>query len=399
MSSQAISLHEPRFDQEDERYVLEALRSTWVSTGGPMIDAFEREIAQLIGVAHAVSTSNGTVALQIATECLANNHEVGPGFEVILPTLTFLASANAIVHAGGNVRLMDVAPGSMNLDAFGARAFIETHYRRNSGRWLARDSGRRLLAIMPVHVMGYSCDLSALRQICDDLGLPLIEDAAEALGSRLDGRALGSFGNAACLSFNGNKILTTGGGGMILTNDHRLASRARHLITTAKVDGLRFVHDEVGYNFRLVNILAALGVSQLRRLPITIDKKRRLAEAYRSELRSHPKLAEVTFFEDSQVRKTDFSANHWLVNLQFPNKGLRERALNGLISRGIQARPLWTPIHYQPAYQGLLAAQEPSRFPNADNIWSTALSVPSSPHLDQSDVEKIVAQMAEAVGP
>ena len=376
----AIALHEPTFDTTDEAAVIEALRSTWVSTGGPFIDRFEAGIASFVGAKHAVATANGTLGLVLAIEVLKRQAGINGGFEVIVPTLSFAATANAVLSAGGLPVLVDAGVGSMNIDVSNVDLIIREGYSFNAARkiWENKTNKLPLLAIMPAHLMGYGCDVSKLRQLCEGLNIEVIEDAAEALGVRDQfGKHLGTYGKAGVFSFNGNKILTTGGGGMIVTNDDEFARKARHLSTTAKTDGLRFVHDELGYNFRLVNLLAALGCSQLAKLENRLTVKKRIFKKYRDSLDGYD---HATVYSEP-----GFESNHWIVNLVFNSQDLREKALGALLKENIQARPLWTPGHRLP----YLPNQDHSRFPNAEMMWERVLSVPSSANLAPAVIDLI----------
>lgn len=383
-----LPLHEPQFDENDESYVIDCLRSTWVSTGGPYVERFERNFAEYTGAKHAVSVCNGTVGLQLALEVLAKESGIESPFEVLVPTLTFIATANAVVHAGGHPVFMDCAENSYNICPKEVFLRIRNEYRLVGTRWLSKATGRPLLAIMPVHIMGWTCDLDALSQGAAELGIAIIEDAAEALGSRtVGGGHVGHTGRAAVFSFNGNKILTVGGGGMLITDDDDFAKRAKHLATTARVDSLRYVHDEVGHNFRLINLLAALGCSQLLKLDERLVKKKRIFERYCALLADHK--AVVVHAEPHTV-----AANHWLVNIRTRNESDREKLLTGLNAAQVQARPLWTPLHRQPAYlEGSATSQGHRDYPNADVMWRTSLSLPSSPHISDEQLSFVVGQV------
>jgi perosamine synthetase len=383
-----ISLHEPRFNSDDEKVVLETLRSTWVSTGGPFVDQFETEFAKYVGSKHAISVSNGTIALQLAVDVLRRMSEVDKPFDVLVPTLSFIATANAVSHANGTPILVDTAPNSVNISAAALESTITSRYQQSAtGTWLNKASGNVLLCIMPAHIMGWTCDMKAIHRISRDHKIPVIDDAAEALGSHfLDGRHAGKGSLAATFSFNGNKILTTGGGGMIVTDDDQFAKLAKHLSTTAKTDGLRYVHDQVGYNYRMVNILAALGVSQLKRLDETLKQKQVIASTYKELLAK----AHVPILEEP-----DTQTNNWIVNALFVSESDREKSLSGLMERKIQARPLWTPAHRLPfmTTQNTLGQS----FPHADNMWRRALSLPSSAHLTLNEVKQVVDAIAESI--
>ena len=379
-----IPLHEPAFDEIDETFVLETLRTGWVSTAGPFVDRFEKEFAEFVGMSHAISVCNGTLGLQLTIEVLRRSLDVEKPFDVIVPSLTFIATANAVVHAGGYPIFADTAAGSLNMSPQSTRDLVQRYYDFNSDAqtWHSKSTGHRLLAVMPAHLMGWTCDMDVMRSTCHELRVPLLEDAAEALGCyERDGTHVGHHGLAAVYSFNGNKILTTGGGGMIVTNDDAFARRAKHLSTTAKIDGVRFTHDEVGYNYRLVNVLAALGCAQMRKLPGRLERKRAIVEQYRTCVGSDPDLH---LYSEGTGR-----SNNWLANIIFPSEARREKALKALLEHDVQARPLWTPNHLQQAYANY--PQPVVDFANATDIWQRCLSVPSSPQLDDSVVADISA--------
>ncbi|MCX6127141.1 MAG: aminotransferase class I/II-fold pyridoxal phosphate-dependent enzyme [Proteobacteria bacterium] len=383
-----ISLHEPRFTLEDEDIVLEALRSTWVSTGGPFVEQFERDFAAYVGSKHAVSLSNGTVALQLGIEVLKRLKRIERSFDVLVPTLSFIATSNAVSHANGTPVLVDCAPNSLNIDPEAVRRTIDLNYRQDAlGWWIHKSSGNVLLCLMPAHIMGWCCDMAKLRKLAQEYKLPVIDDAAEALGCRyLDGSHLGKGSFASVFSFNGNKILTTGGGGMLVTDDDEFAQLAKHLSTTAKTDGLRYEHDQVGYNFRMVNILAALGVSQLKRMPATLQKKTATALSYDV----HFKNTDIQIFAEPHCL-----TNNWIVNALFPSEASRELALKHLIQSKIQARPLWTPAHRLPfmTVQNTLGGS----FLNADSMWRRMLSLPSSAHITSDEIRQVVQGIKDSL--
>jgi perosamine synthetase len=386
-----IPLHEPAFDETDELFVLETLRTAWVSTAGPYVDRFEREFADFVGMRHAISVCNGTLGLQLIIEVLRRSHDISEPFDVIVPSLTFIATANAVVHAGGYPIFADAATGSMNMCPRATLDLVRRHYDFTSEThaWHSKMTGHRLLAVMPAHLMGWTCDMEAMRSACQDIDVPLLEDAAEVLGCYFrDERHVGHHGLAAVFSFNGNKILTTGGGGMVVTNDDAFAKRAKHLSTTAKTDGLRFAHDEVGYNFRLVNVLAALGCSQMKKISARLARKQAIAELYRNHISTD---AALRLYSEGTGR-----SNNWLVNIVFPSEVQRELALKALLEHDIQARPLWTPIHLQKAYASY--PQPITNFPNASDIWTRCLSVPSSPQLNDRVIADICAVICASQG-
>lgn len=386
-----IPLHAPEFDVEDETAVLETLRSTWVSTGGPFVEKFEKMMAEFTGTNYAISCANGTVAIQLTLECLKQQMGLVENFFVIIPTETFIATANAVVHSGGIPFPIDSAPGRLNIDILKIEHTLTTQFEWNPNNkfWIHKKTKFPLLAVMPAHIMGWTCDMLSLTEKCKEFNLHLVEDAAEALGVKLlNGRHVGYLGKAAAFSFNANKILTTGGGGMITTNDENFAKKIRHLATTAKTDNLRFCHDEIGYNFRLVSILAALGVSQLPKLPTRILVKKRIFEYYYENLNS----SSIKIINENNY----CNSNYWINCAQFKSVTACENALNALLKADIQARPLWTPIHRQTAYQRYKQYWEGNDFPEAEKIWKTILSLPSSPNLKEPQIDFICNVIKEA---
>lgn len=377
-----IPLHEPEFDLNDGMALLETLRSTWVSTGGPYVERFEKEFAHYVGARFAVSVCNGTIALQLMLESLKHEKNLSQPYDVIVPTLTFMATASAVVHAGGHPIFVDTSETQLNMSLSAVETKIRERYQwdQASGFWVERDSGRPLLAVMTAHIMGWTGAAAEIAQLCQKMGIHFLEDAAESLGTfDSSSRHAGCLGEAAVFSFNGNKILTTGGGGMLVTNQERLARLAKHLSTTAKTNGLRYEHDMVGHNFRMVNILAALGCSQLERLKERLNRKKNTFESYQRNLQGY---GVGTLYQESQTHP-----NHWLINIVFKSESIREKALHKLNELGVEARPLWTPLHLQPAFKNHEQFQE--QFPNAENFWKKTLSLPSSPGIKEADVNMI----------
>jgi perosamine synthetase len=263
-----IPLSVPNLAGNEWKYIKECLDTNWVSSVGSYVDRFELLLAEFTGAQYAVATSSGTTALHLSL-LLAG---VQPGDRVLVPNLTFVASANAVRHAGAEPIFVDVDAGTWQMDL----DLVENYLGSEQNR-------ARVSAIMPVHVLGNMVDMKRLLALAARYELPVIEDATESLGTTLGGSAAGTFGLVGCLSFNGNKIITTGGGGMILTNDQSLAQRAKHLSTQAKADPIEFYHDEVGYNYRLVNVLAAMGVAQMEQLPGFLARKAEISAFYKQE--------------------------------------------------------------------------------------------------------------------
>ncbi|MCP9941917.1 LegC family aminotransferase [Cyanobium sp. ATX 6E8] len=372
--AQPVALHEPDFrGTEAWAYVRDCLDTGWVSTAGRWVSRFEQELCTATGAAHAVAVSNGTVALRLALHLLG----VRAGDEVLLPPLSFVATANAVAHLGAVPHFVDVEPGTLGLDPRAVQQRLEAVAERREGVLRNRDTGRRIAALLPVHVFGHPAAMPELLAVAQAWGLPLLEDAAEALGSWRDGTHCGLFGAMGTLSFNGNKLITTGGGGALLTNNPELAQRARHLSTTAKLPHpWAFEHDAVGWNDRLPNLNAALGVAQLEDLPRRLEAKRQLAERYAAAFAG---VAGVELVAEPP----DCRSNHWLVSLRFtapdPTEAEAQRlvVLEAAHAEGLLLRPVWTLLHQLPIY-----AQAPrGPLPVAEDQAPRLLNLPSSPQL------------------
>jgi dTDP-4-amino-4,6-dideoxygalactose transaminase len=358
-----IYLSAPDVSGTEERYLVNALRSGWVAPVGPDLDAFEREVAERCGVRHGVGVSSGTAALHLALLALG----VGPGQAVVVPTLTFAATANAVVYTGAEPVFVDSLPADGNLDPeLAARAVHEL-----------RREGRAVGALVPVDLFGACADYGPL----EALGVPIVEDAAEALGADRDGRPAGSFGRAAALSFNGNKILTTSGGGMLLTDDAALAARCRHLASQAREPVAHYEHRDVGYNYRLSNLLAAVGRGQLTRLDEMVFRRRQLRERY---------LKRFAAADGTRVlgEAAHSGANCWLTTVVVdPDRaGWTAQELGAwLAERDIETRPVWKPMHAQPVYRGHRAWLTGV----ADRLFATGLNLPSGSSLGDDSQRRV----------
>jgi perosamine synthetase len=341
-SATPIALHEPEFAGREWEYVKECLDTGWVSSVGAFVDRFERDLAAFTGVSHAVATSNGTSALHVCL-LLAG---VEPRDEVLMPALTFVATANAVSYAGATPHFVDSEPTSLGVDAARLEAYLEEHAEIVGGACVNRRTGNAIRALIVMHVFGHPADLDALDAVARRWHLVLVEDAAESLGSTYRERHTGNVGRVSALSFNGNKIVTTGGGGAILTNDGALARRAKHLTTTARTPHRwSFLHDEVGYNYRLPNLNAALGCAQLAKLPSMMARKRRLAARYE---KAFAPLGGLRFLREPPGTVS----NYWLnsVVLDSPSEARRDEVLGLLNDAGYMARPIWTLMHKLPMY-------------------------------------------------
>lgn len=334
-----IPLHRPVFDGNERAYLVDCVDSNFVSSVGKRVDEFEQLLAAFTGAQHAIATVNGTSALHVAL-FLAG---VQPEDEVVTQALTFVATCNAIRYAGGVPSFVDVDEDTMGMSADALRSFLEARVERREGQPFNRATGRRIGACLPMHTFGRPCRIEQVAEVCADFGIALVEDAAESLGSYRDGRHTGTVGRLGTLSFNGNKVITTGGGGMVLTDDAPLARRAKHLTTTAKVPhSYEFRHDELGFNYRMPNLNAALGCAQMERLPWMLEKKARVAATYARELPGDrvvlvPPLAGTT-------------SNHWLNAVTLPGRVARDHFLEYTNARGIMTRPLWQLMTELPMY-------------------------------------------------
>jgi perosamine synthetase len=326
-----IPLHEPRFLGNEKKYLNECIDSTFVSSVGRFVDSFEKEFALKIGSKYAVATVNGTAALHIAL-ILA---DVERGDEVITQPLTFIATCNAISYCGAKPVFVDVDLDTMGLSPKSLEEFLKNHCEMRENKCINKTTGRTVKACVPMHTFGHPCKIDEIKTICDTWHVELVEDAAESLGSFYKEKHTGTFGKLGAFSFNGNKIITSGGGGVIVTDDEALAKRAKHLTTTAKVPhAYEFVHDTIGYNYRMPNLNAALLVAQLEQLDGFLKNKRVLAGKY-TEFFS--KFADMKFIEEPK----NASSNYWLQAVLLKDKEERDAFLEFTNNNGIMTRPIW----------------------------------------------------------
>jgi dTDP-4-amino-4,6-dideoxygalactose transaminase len=364
-----IFLSPPEVGAEERRMLLEAFDSNWIAPTGPDLDAFEREVAEQAGVEHGVALSSGTAALHLAL-LLAG---VEAGDEVLVPSLTFIASASAVTYVGARPVFVDCSLDSWNLDP----ALVEEALIKRAA------IGRLPAAVVTVDLYGETADYPALESLCRTFEVPLIEDSAEALGSTHRGRPAGSFGAAGIFSFNGNKIITTSGGGMLVTASKSWAERARHLANQAREPFSHYEHVVVGYNYRLSNLLAALGRAQLRGLSSRIARRERIDAAYREGLAGLPGVS-------SMPRTAAGTSNHWLTCILIDPEAFgsdRERVRLALEEADIESRPVWKPMHLQPAFEGfdLIGPGHCAR------IFDRGLCLPTGSALSSADQNRIIA--------
>lgn len=361
-----FALHEPRFEVNERDYVQECIASTYVSSVGVYVDRFEKELAAYTGARRAVAVVNGTAALQVALQLAG----VQANDEVIVPALTFVATANAVQYLGAVPHFADSEETTLGLDPNALRDWLKSIAEPAGNAYRNRQTGRRLSVLVPMHTFGHPCDLEGLLAVAHDYRLVLVEDAAESLGSHYQGQHTGTFGLFGTLSFNGNKIVTTGGGGAILTNDERLADHAKHLTTTAKLPHTwDYVHDEVGYNFRMPNLNAALGCAQLEQLPEFLSSKRRLFERYQAAL---AEIDEVRLMKEP----LDCESNYWLQTLVLSDAvaDQRDAILQTTIDAGLITRPAWRLMHRLAPYR--VCARAP--LPVAESLEHRIVNLPSS---------------------
>ena len=370
-----IPLSLPNLAGKEWEYVKECLDTGWISTAGGFVDRFEAEFAKYLNVNSAVSIVNGTAALHIALQLLG----VKSNDLVIMPNVTFVASANAISYIGAAPLLIDIDQYSWQMDLDLLESFLSTECNLdNSNTLMHVETNRKISALMIVHVQGNICDMDRLLAICNNYNLPVLEDAAEALGTKYKNQYAGTLGNIGCFSFNGNKIMSTGGGGMIVSNDLELLKRAKHLTTTAKVDALTYFHDEVGYNYRLVNILAALGLAQLEQLDTFLVSKINTAAYYRDNLKD---IGDIGF----QLTQDGVVSNEWLFTITTSSM---QQLLDYLNSNGVMSRPFWTPMNQLPMYSNNLYINHTDV---SAIVHRNALSIPCSTSIVESDLEKVVS--------
>jgi len=335
-----VPLHRPVFEGNERQYLVDCIDSNFVSSVGAKVSEFEQLVAEFTGSKYAIATVNGTAALHISIELAG----VKPGDEVISQALTFIATCNAISYAGAEPLFVDVDLDTMGLSPAALKCFLEENAEKRTSGTFNKTSGKRISACVPMHTFGFPCRIVEIAEICADWNIALIEDAAESLGSYVGSRHTGTFSSMATLSFNGNKVITTGGGGMIITDDSELAKRARHITTTAKVPHpYEFVHDEIGYNYRMPNLNAALGCAQMERLDEFLMIKAQLADQWDA------------FFYDRDV---DFvkaingaTANHWLNAIIFDSRLDRDEFLKVTNDNNVMTRPIWTLMSKLPMFK------------------------------------------------
>ena len=371
--SSFIPLSVPDLSGNEAAYLAECVSSSWVSTAGPFVGRFEKMVADYIGVPHAVATASGTAALHVALLVAG----VQPGDEVLVSTLTFIAPANAIRYVGAYPVFIDADERDWQMDVGLAVEFLTQECEQKGGGLFNKNSGRRIGAILPVHILGSAVDMAPLLEVARRLNIPVVEDATEGLGAKYDGKQLGTLGDIGCFSFNGNKLVTCGGGGMVVTPNGRWAAAAEHLTTQAKTDSIESIHDQVGFNYRLTNLQAAVGCAQMERIDHFIGQRKALAAQYQDLCKA---LDGVTFMP---IPDGVYAVN-WLSAISLTNKNRRE-VLISLRELGIETRPLWQPLHQSPAHQGVAIVGGGI----AEKLQEKVLCLPSSSAMLESEKASI----------
>lgn len=359
-----VPLHAPVFRGNEKKYLAECIDTTYVSYVGKFVNRFEEAIAAYTGAKYAVAVVNGTAALQIALLVAG----VEENDEVITQPLTFVATANAIRHANAWPVFVDVDRDTLGMSPSSLEEFLEEHVTIENERAVNKNTGRRIKVVVPMHTFGFPCRIDQIVDICQKYHLLVIEDAAESLGSFYKGKHTGTFGVSGILSFNGNKIITTGGGGMIITNDQTVAEKAKHLTTTAKVPHpWEYIHDQVGYNYRMPNLNAAVGLAQYEKLAGHLNVKRKIAQTYKKYfINNFPDIAYVDEMTDSR-------SNFWLNSVMFPGKESRDLFLKYTNEQSIVTRPAWQLMHQLKIFQ----SSNDDKLPVAEMIYDRLINLPS----------------------
>lgn len=382
-AAHSIPLCVPHMTGTEFKYLRECIDTNFVSSVGPFVARFERQVADYVDSRYAVATVNGTAALHLGLLVVG----VEPDDEVIVSTLTFIAPVNAIRYVGAYPVFIDADRHTWQLDPDRLADFLRHECDFSRGVLRNRRTGRRIRALLPVNIVGHSVDWDSVGSIAREYGLPIVEDATESLGARYNGTPTGRFGSVACFSFNGNKLITTGGGGMLVTDDSALGERARYLSTTAKDDDVEFIHGAVGYNYRLTNIQAAVGCAQMEHVDAFVSRKREIAARYAEALsipgitpmREPPGVQSAFWMYTVLVEEREFGMDS-------------RRLLAELGQRSIQTRPLWQPAHMSPAHRDVSAG---ARCPVAEWLNRTALSLPCSVGLTAQDQEAVTSAILQ----
>lgn len=370
-----IYLAEPNLTGNERKYLNECIDTTFVSTVGEFVNRFEKDVAEKSGAAYATAVSSGTDGLHMALKaCGVERDEL-----VCIPAFTFIATANAVAHCGAEPWLIDISDESWTMNPELLEKELAQKTYEKEGSIFHKESGKRVAAVMPVYTMGMPADMDKLKKVADVYHLPVISDAAAAIGSKYKGRDIGELADATVFSFNGNKTITCGGGGAIVGQDENIIGLAKHMATTARV-GVEYDHDMVGYNYRMTNLQAAVGCAQLERLNEFIEKKRYISDYYTMHLKE---ISGVTLFP-----KTDWAESaHWFAGIVLDNTRNVKDVCRQLTEKGIQARPFWKPVYVQKPYREV----ERSSMDITEKIWRNILTLPTSTGLTEEQLETVVS--------
>ncbi|WP_010182310.1 LegC family aminotransferase [Aquimarina agarilytica] len=364
IENEFIPLHKPFLEGNEKKYLNECIDSTFVSSVGKFVNRFEKNLEEYTGSKHAIVCVNGTNAIHVALRLAG----VKEGDEVITQALTFIATANAIMYSNAIPVFVDVDIDTMGLSPKALKLFLDDNAVVKNNQCYNKKTGRRIKACLPMHTFGHACRIEELLKVCADYNIELVEDAAESMGSFLGDKHLGTFGKLSVISFNGNKIMTTGGGGVILTNDIELAQKAKHLTTQCKVQhSWEYVHDDIGYNYRMPNINAAIGVAQLEQLPYFIKSKREIAKKYASFFSD---LKGISFFDE----RTEEESNFWLNAIILEDKKSKDEFLKQTNSLGIMTRPIWKLMDKLPMFLNC----PKGNLDNSEWLEDRVINIPSS---------------------
>jgi perosamine synthetase len=379
-NDQLIPLSVPNISGNEWKYVKDCLDTGWISSVGSYVNKFEQMVADFAGAKYGVAAVNGTAALHISLLLSG----VKQDDYVILPNLTFVASANSIKYLGADPILIDADPDLWQMDLDLLEEFLENETDIRDDELIYIKDGRRIAAIMPVHILGNMCNMDRFLSIIKNYPIKIVEDATEALGTTYKQKGAGTFSPMACFSFNGNKIISTGGGGVIVTDDEGLAKHAKHITTTAKASPDEYYHDEVGYNYRLVNVLAAIGVAQMEQLPSFIKRKKECVAFYKNELTG---VGDIKF----QKELPEVQTNGWLFTIQTDRQ---KQLLDHLNAKNILSRRFWMPMNKLPMYRDCIYIQKKD---TSDYIYNTCLSIPCSTGITDEELSIVVKGIKAAL--
>tara|TARA_Y100001958_G_scaffold155978_1_gene147678 strand:+ start:1506 stop:2636 length:1131 start_codon:yes stop_codon:yes gene_type:complete len=368
-----LLLSGPNINGNEWKYVKDCLETGWVSSVGSYVTDFEKQISKYVDSKYAIATSSGTTALHLSLLL----SEVKKNDLVLVTNVTFIATLNAIKYVGATPILIDIDENSWQIDLDLLSDFLDAKTEIRDDVCILKSTGQRIKAIVPVHVLGNMCDMSKLVLICKKYNISIVEDAAESLGSSFKGKHSGTFGKLGCFSFNGNKIITCGGGGMIVTNNEELAVRAKHLSTQAKADNFEYYHDAIGYNYRLTNVAAAIGLAQLEQLENFIKKKHFIKDFYINSLNG---LGDIKF----QNVDKNVNSNWWLFTIKTKNQ---KNLLKSLNEKKFQSRPFWIPMNKLPMFKNELYI---SKNDISNKVYSSSLSIPSSTNISNKELSMVV---------